>query len=217
MTTQKDKLAKWKALTPAQRKVEIAKDAKAQVLASKYTVCSANGYIVPRDVKQYERLLSLVGRKSTKDPVTGYAVNQLASNCELCARGALLLSRIRQFNQLSYEDVGFSRGTRNKAFPVLSRSRSCAISRSRLKAGTDRLTGVTTSKPMTIVCWPFFKTSSITMERSNGTFPTSFRKRNLGPAYYVKPDRRRSPRKSLLTCMGSGGERPYRRAFRKSR
>ena len=95
--------AKWEDLTPAQRRVEIAKDVIASIQAGRIT--TGHTYFgLNEEVK--------VGKLDThkeigiEEPLSSRAAREVQKNCRVCAMGALMVSRVCKFNKLSLEDLG---------------------------------------------------------------------------------------------------------------
>jgi len=102
--------AEWKSLTPAKRRVAIATDALGQVLAGGYTLSSDHGDYLSIEKSEINDDVTVMFRKrNLSSPASDSDVAFLQKNCQMCARGALLLSRVRKFNSCSLADVGFGR------------------------------------------------------------------------------------------------------------
>ncbi len=110
----KKKAKKETKLTKIQEKrVAILKDAIAQVKAEKYEVQAGMGYVdegtgnLP-DFYEATQLCELFTGKQAKDvELNKYLDNVITKEnpCQVCAKGALLLSSIRKFNNFSLQDA----------------------------------------------------------------------------------------------------------------
>lgn len=108
-TKKATKKAKLTALEA--KRVAILKDALAQIKAEAYDVKSNNGY-VRNDNLHYniERLCDMADIVAPKGEKTElqYFMNKLVNKekpCEVCAKGAIFLSSIRKFNNLSLKEI----------------------------------------------------------------------------------------------------------------
>lgn len=86
---------KYKLMTREQRKVAIAKDVIKQINAGVFDIRSRFGYIMNKRGKGMHCMVS-------KDNALG-----IAKQCGMCARGALMISRIAKFNEVKIH-AGFS-------------------------------------------------------------------------------------------------------------
>jgi hypothetical protein len=78
---------RYKLMTRKQRKVAIAKDVIKQVNAGVFDAKSQHGYVVPMN-------------GYLNGPVEQRNAIAVAKECHVCARGALMLSRIAKFNDM---------------------------------------------------------------------------------------------------------------------
>lgn len=92
------KQKQWEDCTPAERRVLIAKDALASVVAGKYKNIFRGRYL-----DSMSRRLPLPSRHET---ATKAHCETIGEHCNMCARGALLLSRAIRFNSLTLADLG---------------------------------------------------------------------------------------------------------------
>jgi tRNA(Arg) A34 adenosine deaminase TadA len=96
----------WEELTPNQRKTELALDVIQHIHARSITMAQA-GYISQKlqDVADYQK----AGREIEKieaEPLGRKSCRVIREHCTMCARGALLISRIDKFNHLTWDDIG---------------------------------------------------------------------------------------------------------------
>lgn len=87
----------WEELTRAERRVEICKDVIKWINAGACKPSGMSGYIsgyIGRGYKQSE-------------PIPQNLAEIIFKNCDYCARGAMLISRVSRFNKLSFENLGF--------------------------------------------------------------------------------------------------------------
>lgn len=93
-------------LTPLQAKrVAILKDAIKQIENEVYIAQSCNGYVVSNVLhKDIDILCDVYSRDSELKPFIDILITP-AKPCEVCAKGAILISAIRKFNNCSLGDA----------------------------------------------------------------------------------------------------------------
>jgi hypothetical protein len=89
----------WEEMSRTERKVILCKDVLARIKQERLTV-NWGFYI-----NGIYRLPEILGREKFDEPVTPDDCLVIEKHCEVCARGALLLSRIRLFNSVEWEDL----------------------------------------------------------------------------------------------------------------
>lgn len=89
------------------KRVAILKDALQQIKAEAYNVRSGNGYVVSWELNEKVEalvkvcdIISDTGHKTQIQKFIGKLINK-KNPCEVCARGAMLISSIRKFNHVS--------------------------------------------------------------------------------------------------------------------
>lgn len=90
--------AQWDAMTEAERRVEIAKDVKESIQAGEYGKIATNHYVYG------------CFESSGKMCPTRQDIQAIKQSCSMCARGALLISRVAKFNKLSFHDLSARNG-----------------------------------------------------------------------------------------------------------
>jgi len=88
----------WEEMTRRERAVALAQDVLAQIANKKFELRAGRGYVEPCD--EY-----LVPNDQWDQAITPDDVCDLQTNCTVCARGALLLSKIDKYNNIKWEDL----------------------------------------------------------------------------------------------------------------
>jgi len=101
--TQEQKAKRWRTLTRAERKVEIAKDVIKHIQAENLNIRDGLGYIVPDTARGH---LDLRDRANTRTELDSEGCDLVRKHCTMCARGALLISRVDVGNKLGWSDIG---------------------------------------------------------------------------------------------------------------
>lgn len=101
--TQEQKAKRWRTLTRAERKVEIAKDVIKHIQAENLNIRAGWGYVVPDTPTARNDLRDRVDARSELD---SEACDLVRKSCAMCARGALLISRVDVGNKLGWSDIG---------------------------------------------------------------------------------------------------------------
>jgi len=96
----KKKQETWDQMTPNQRKVALCRDVIAQINAKKISLKRSFGYV--RHKSGYG---AIVPANKAVGAVTKAQCSTIKKNCSMCARGALLISRIGQFNKITWSDI----------------------------------------------------------------------------------------------------------------
>jgi len=101
---------KWNELTRKERCVELAKDVIKHIGAGNLTVMRGQGYIEPKSQGDGDDDWGMDYQNIKVDkPMTKDTIKLLQSHCTVCARGALLISRVDKFNTLTPLDLGFEK------------------------------------------------------------------------------------------------------------
>lgn len=107
-----------------QKRVAVLKDAIAQIKAKSYNVKSYTGYVnadggtLDDEIEKLAEVCEIVEGKEAHEVELKKYMNKLINPkkpCQVCAKGALLLSNIRKFNNFSLEDANH-RGLNRNAF-----------------------------------------------------------------------------------------------------
>lgn len=89
----------WKEMSRAERKVVLCQDVLARLKQEKLSA-NEGAYI-----DNLNEIAKLYGPSDLKGPVTKKDCLAIEKHCDVCARGALLLSKIRLFNSVNWEDI----------------------------------------------------------------------------------------------------------------
>ena len=103
------KKALKKKLTKAEMRVAVAKDALKQLELEKYKACRGT-YV---DWNLEDKI-----RESDEDEQVQKIIKEHESTCQICARGALLMSSIRKFNDVTVKD--FNKNWEKKSKQIFS-------------------------------------------------------------------------------------------------
>lgn len=102
MTTATVRRATYESLTPEQRRVAIATDAKEQVLAKRMILRGQHGYVTPRS---QDHLVG-IGRQLLSRPIEPTIDDDdLVEHCHVCALGGMFLASVRLFDCLPVDIV----------------------------------------------------------------------------------------------------------------
>lgn len=107
--TVKQQQAAWDSMTPAKRRVAIARDVIAHLERNELTIEVQNGYVSltePTDGGSTNR----ISQEQHYGNITPKQCDVIRQTCTMCARGALLISRIDMFNSISWTDIQNARG-----------------------------------------------------------------------------------------------------------
>jgi hypothetical protein len=89
-------MATLKGLTTTQKRVEILKDAIAQIKKGKYIVLASNGFVrgyITEKIEELEAAACTLGLKPKQIQLQDHLGRLIENNeCEVCAKGALFLS-----------------------------------------------------------------------------------------------------------------------------
>ncbi len=98
-----------------QKRVDVLKDAIAQIRAESYNVMSGTGYVnqdnssrLNGEIKALVQICELIEGKDASEVEFKKYFDKLITPkkpCQVCAKGALLLSGIRKFNNFTLEDA----------------------------------------------------------------------------------------------------------------
>ena len=128
-------LKKAKKLTKAQMRVIVAKDALLQLQLEKYQ--PKCGVYIDDDLKREIQYLPSQGKANREDSVQPYLNN--LNNCQVCAKGAIFLSSVRAFNDVTVGN--FYEGAMNKAYSIFGENNldriECAFEQWKLKNSSN--------------------------------------------------------------------------------
>lgn len=115
MKTKKKTIKKAAKLTKIEEKrVAILKDAIAQIKRQAYIAQRCNGYVVNYDMdEEINEFCTIKNAQKEFKTVINRFINP-EKPCEVCAKGAILLSAIRKFNNFTIEQATYE-GLDNKA------------------------------------------------------------------------------------------------------
>ncbi len=87
-------------MTRSERRIAIAKDVIEQINLGKMCIRSSNGYLAGKLPK------SCINRDS-ETKISPLMARDIQKSCKMCIRGALMISKIAQFNEVTMENLNF--------------------------------------------------------------------------------------------------------------
>ena len=94
----------WDEMAVAERKIALCKDVIKQIRASRVTIDKGN-YIKNNNGDDLRDILCEIFDACYYDMITPDMCDMIKKECTMCARGALLISRIDKFNTLKIVDI----------------------------------------------------------------------------------------------------------------
>ena len=95
---------KWDDMTPAERRVALAKDVIKQIHAKKIEVRAGWGFVAPK-YDAWGSFYDLPNDIEHEEVISKDDVNVMKKDCYVCAMGALFLSRVDKFNKITWGDL----------------------------------------------------------------------------------------------------------------
>jgi len=100
---RKEQKKTWEEMTRVERRIALAKDVIEQVKTRQFNVRVGFSYVGFLDAAGSRKNPITIGDRS--QPIPKGDLKRIKKTCGVCARGALMLSKIEQFNHVSYGDL----------------------------------------------------------------------------------------------------------------
>jgi hypothetical protein len=96
--SNQEKAKKFEEMDMFERAVAVANDVIARLDAHKLTARMYNGYVEPKDVIE-------ITDESMDQCISSEDIEKLQNGCNVCALGALFISRVDLFNQITWSGI----------------------------------------------------------------------------------------------------------------